>query len=295
LADQCSDVIAKLGTYTDARMMLAIGGRDSLGQNAAKLKAGADIVTGTPGRIAHLIKKGILITDKIEILVLDEVDTLLGDNFLECIRDIFQSLPKDVQVVCVSATITNDCMDTMKAFMRDPVSILIRPEDLSVASIKQFYVDCQDDRVKLAALFDLYERVSICQSVIFVNTRREACWLSEELTRKHHSVSLIHSELSQQERDEAMRELRSGATRVLIATDILARGIDVQQISVVINFSLPWDIENYIHRIGRSGRCGRKGIAINLVKRREYQMLEEIQRVFKTVVHELPADFADLI
>ena len=148
---------------------------------------------------------------------------------------------------------------------------------------------------KLETLCDLYETLAITQSVIFVNTRRKVDWLTEKMSSRHHTVSAIHGDLDQNARDIIMREFRSGSSRVLITTDLLARGIDVQQVSLVINYDLPTQPENYLHRIGRSGRFGRKGVAINFVTLDDWKMLVDIQRFYNVVVEELPENVADLI
>jgi translation initiation factor 4A len=186
-------------------------------------------------------------------------------GFTEQIYDIFQLLPQSTQVVLLSATMPQDVLEVTTKFMRDPVRILVKKAELTLEGIKQFYIAVEKEEWKLDTLSDLYETVTITQAVIFCNTRRKVDWLTEKLTARDFTVSAMHGDMDQNQRDMIMKEFRSGSSRVLIATDLLARGIDVQQVSLVINYDLPANRENYIHRIGRGGRFGRKGVAINFV------------------------------
>ena len=171
----------------------------------------------------------------------------------------------------------------------------MKRDELTLEGIKQFYVDVGQEAHKLDTLCDLYETLAITQSVIFANTRRKVDWLTAAMQEKDFTVSATHGDMDQNSRDVIMREFRSGSSRVLITTDLLARGIDVQQVSLVINFDLPAQPENYLHRIGRSGRFGRKGVAINFCSAEELKILEDIQRFYHTVIEQLPSNVADLI
>lgn len=168
-------------------------------------------------------------------------------------------------------------------------------DELTLEGIKQFYVDVNKEDYKKDTLEDLYETLPITQSVIFVNTRRKVDWLTDAMTAKDHTVSAIHGEMNQNQRDVIMREFRTGASRVLITTDLMARGIDVQQVSLVINYDLPTQPENYLHRIGRSGRFGRKGVAINFATREDMRMISDIQRFYNVQIQELPSDIVDIL
>ncbi|KAL6778477.1 EIF4A [Auxenochlorella protothecoides x Auxenochlorella symbiontica] len=179
--------------------------------------------------------------------------------------------------------------------MNKPVRILVKRDELTLEGIKQFYVDVGMEDYKLDTLCDLYETLAITQSVIFANTRRKVDWLTDKMRERDHTVSATHGDMDQNTRDVIMREFRSGSSRVLITTDLLARGIDVQQISLVINFDLPNNPENYLHRIGRSGRFGRKGVAINFVSKDDERLLQDIQKFYNTVIEELPSNINDLI
>ena len=178
--------------------------------------------------------------------------------------------------------------------MRDPERILVNRESLTLEGIKQFYVAMELEKYKLDCLCDLYESLSISQCIIFVNNRKKVEWLSEQMDARDFTVSSIHAEMNQSERSSIMSQFRTGSSRVLIATDVIARGIDVQQVSLVVNFELPTQKENYIHRIGRSGRYGRKGVAINLISGDEVRQMKEIEGYYSTIVDTLPENLATI-
>jgi len=171
----------------------------------------------------------------------------------------------------------------------------VKRDELTLDGIKQFYVMVEREEWKLDTLCDLYETLTITQAMIFVNTRRKVEWLTEKMHARDFTCSAIHADLDQKERELIMREFRSGSSRVLITTDVLARGIDVQQVSLVINYDLPTNRENYIHRIGRGGRFGRKGVAINFLTAEDVRTLREIEQFYNTQIEEMPMNVADLI
>ena len=185
-----------------------------------------------------------------------------------------------------------DVLEVTTKFMRDPVRILVKKDELTLEGIKQFYIAVEKEDWKLDTLSDLYETVTITQAVIFCNTRRKVDWLTDKLTARDFTVSAMHGDMDQAQRDLIMKEFRSGSSRVLIATDLLARGIDVQQVSLVINYDLPANRENYIHRIGRGGRFGRKGVAINFVTQDDVRMMREIEQFYSTQIEEMPMNVA---
>ncbi|KAF3447284.1 hypothetical protein FNV43_RR12466 [Rhamnella rubrinervis] len=233
--------------------------------------------------------------DHIRMFVLDEADEMLSRGFKDQIYDIFQLLPSKIQVGVFSATMPPEALEITRKFMNKPVRILVKRDELTLEGIKQFHVNVDKEEWKLETLCDLYETLAITQSVIFVNTRRKVDWLTDKMRGRDHTVSATHGDMDQNTRDIIMREFRSGSSRVLITTDLLARGIDVQQVSLVINYDLPTQPENYLHRIGRSGRFGRKGVAINFVTRDDERMLFDIQKFYNVVIEELPANVADLL
>jgi len=259
------------------------------------LKRGPHIVIGTPGRVNDMINRGALKTDNLKLFALDEADELLSRGFTEQIYDIFQYLHGEIQVCLFSATIPPDVLKMAHKFMRNPVQILVKKEQLTLEGIKQYYVAVGDEAHKLDTLCDLYEHLTITQAIIFCNKKRSADWLQQQLAQRDFTVSLLHGELDQRNRSLVMREFRSGSSRVLVSTDLIARGIDVQQVSLVINYDLPSSLENYIHRVGRSGRFGRKGVAINLVTDDATQDLRAIEAHYSTKVDELPADLGTIM
>ncbi|EPY50251.1 translation initiation factor eIF4A [Schizosaccharomyces cryophilus OY26] len=294
LAQQIQKVVVALGDLMNVECHACIGGtlvRDDM----AALQAGVHVVVGTPGRVHDMIQRRALPTDAVQMFVLDEADEMLSRGFKDQIYDIFQLLPPSAQVVLLSATMPQDVLEVTTKFMRDPIRILVKKDELTLEGIKQFYVAVEKEEWKLDTLCDLYETVTVTQAVIFCNTRRKVDWLTEQLTERDFTVSSMHGDMDQAQRDTLMHEFRTGSSRILITTDLLARGIDVQQVSLVINYDLPANRENYIHRIGRGGRFGRKGVSINFVTNEDVRMMREIEQFYNTHIEEMPMNIADLI
>ena len=293
LAQQTHQVISQIGEYLadgQAFCHTFIGGT-RVQEDLKKVQAGVIVAVGTPGRVADIIRRGALRTENLRVLVLDEADEMLSQGFSDQIYDIFKFLPKDIQVALFSATMPDDVLELTKKFMRNPTRILVKRESLTLEGIKQFFVAVEEEH-KLDTLMDLYESVSIAQSVIFANTRRKVDWIAEQLNSNNHTVSSMHAEMLKGDREKVMATFRSGSSRVLVTTDLVARGIDVHHVNIVINFDLPANKENYLHRIGRGGRYGRKGVAINFVSQRDVDLLKEIEAHYHTQIEELPMDFA---
>jgi len=294
LANQIQKVALALGDYNNVRCHSCIGGT-SVRDDIDKLRDGQHIIVGTPGRVYDMIGKRNLRVDDLITFVLDEADEMLSRVFKDQIYDIFKTLPPNVQVCLFSATMAPEILDLTTKFMRDAVRILVKKDELTLEGIRQFYVAIEKEEWKLDTLCDLYETLTITQAIIYCNTRRKVDFLADQLAKRDFTISTMHAELDQKERDLVMREFRSGSSRVLISTDLLARGIDVQQVSLVINFDLPQNMENYLHRIGRSGRFGRKGVAINFVTNSDVRTMKDIERYYHTQIEEMPMDIADLI
>lgn len=293
LALQIQKVVLTIGMHLDVSVHASIGGTSFVDDMDA-LNAGAQIVVGTPGRVLDMIERRCLKTNRLKMFILDEADEMLSSGFTEQIYNIFKFLPKDNQIVLLSATMPQDVLELTTQFMRNAVRILVKKDELTLEGIKQFYVNVEEEKYKLDCLRDLYDSISITQAVIFCNTRRKVEWLTEQLTLSKFTVSAIHADLSQKERDTIMKEFRTGSSRILISTDLLARGIDVQQVSLVINFDLPSNKENYIHRIGRGGRFGRKGVAINFVTAKDVGSMREIEKFYSTQILELPSNVSEI-
>jgi ATP-dependent RNA helicase len=316
LAVQIQKVILALGDFMNVQCHACIGGTN-LGEDIRKLDYGQHVVSGTPGRVFDMIKRRVLRTRAIKMLVLDEADEMLNKGFKEQIYDVYRYLPPATQVCLISATLPHEILEMTSKFMTDPIRILVKRDELTLEGIKQFFVAVEREEWKFDTLCDLYDTLTITQAVIFCNTKRKVDWLTEKMREANFTVSSMHGDMPQkvsfnerrienikhlrlylfflQERDEIMKEFRSGQTRVLITTDVWARGIDVQQVSLVINYDLPNNRELYIHRIGRSGRFGRKGVGINFVKSDDIRILRDIEQYYSTQIDEMPMNVADLV
>eukprot|EP00090_Calanus_glacialis_P009524 TRINITY_DN1790_c0_g1_i1.p1 TRINITY_DN1790_c0_g1~~TRINITY_DN1790_c0_g1_i1.p1 ORF type:complete len:417 (+),score=123.18 TRINITY_DN1790_c0_g1_i1:57-1307(+) len=294
LAQQIQKVVMSLGDYMGAQCHACIGGT-SVREDMRKLDEGQHIVVGTPGRVFDMISRKILRPNYIKQFVLDEADEMLSRGFKDQIYDVFRHLNQETQVILLSATMPDEVLEVTSRFMREPIRILVKKEELTLEGIRQFYISVEREEWKLDTLCDLYETLTITQAVIFSNTRRKVDWLTEKMHERDFTVSAMHGDMDQKERDVIMREFRSGSSRVLITTDLLARGIDVQQVSLVINYDLPTNRENYIHRIGRGGRFGRKGVAINFITEEDKRALQDIEKFYNTQIDEMPMNVADLI
>ncbi|KAI8644605.1 ATP-dependent RNA helicase eIF4A [Parasitella parasitica] len=295
LATQIHKVVLALGDFMGVKCHACIGGT-SIGEDIAALNKGVHIVVGTPGRIHDMIQnRRALKTEKMKLFVLDEADEMLSRGFKDQIYDIFQLMPPTVHSVLLSATMPAEVLEVTTKFMEKPAKILVKRDELTLEGIKQFYIAVDKEEWKLDTLCDLYETVTITQAVIFCNTRRKVDWLTDKLQAREFTVSAMHGDMDQNQRDIIMKEFRSGSSRVLITTDLLARGIDVQQVSLVINYDLPANRENYIHRIGRGGRFGRKGVAINFVSNDDVRTMRDIEQFYNTQIEEMPMNVADLI
>ncbi|OXB71053.1 UNVERIFIED_CONTAM: hypothetical protein H355_009340 [Colinus virginianus] len=289
LAQQIQKVVLALGDYLHVRCHACVGGtvvRDDI----AKLRSGVHMVVGTPGRVHDMMEKRHLRVDDIRLFVMDEADEMLSRGFKSQIYDVFKKLPSDVQVALFSATMPQDILELTTKFMRSPMRILVKNDELTLEGIRQFYIYVEKEEWKLETLCDLYETLTITQAIIYCNTRNKVNWLTTKMQARDFTVSSMHGDMDQKTREMIMREFRSGSTRVLITTDLLARGIDVQQVSLVINYDIPGTKENYIHRIGRSGRFGRKGVAINFVTTNDVTVLKEIEQHYTTQIEEMPVE-----
>ena len=294
LAVQIQKVILALGDYMNVQCHACIGGT-SIGDDMRKLDYGQHVVSGTPGRVFDMIQRRSLRTRSVKMLILDEADEMLNKGFKEQIYDVYRYLPPATQVCLISATLPHEILEMTSKFMTDPIRILVKRDELTLEGIKQFFVAVEREEWKFGTLRELYETLTNKQAVIFCNTRSKVDWLTDKMRLADIPVSSMHGDMDQKERNIIMREFRSGVSRVLITADVLARGIDVQQVSLVINYDLPNNRELYIHRIGRSGRFGRKGVAINFVKNDDIRILRDIEQYYSTQIDEMPMNVADLI
>ena len=290
LALQIEGVIKNISKYMNIDVNLSVGG-NAVRDNIDALLKNPHIVIGTPGRVLDMINKKALDTRSLRLMVLDEADEMLSKIFSNQIYDIFRFLPNNIQVGLFSATMTPEFFRLSDCFMRDPVRILVKNEELTLEGIKQFYINMEHNEYKYDTLCDLYDMCSISQTIIYCNSRNMVEDLYRRLCNDNFSCDCIHGDLSQEERNKIMEEFRNGTSRILISTDLLSRGIDVQQVSLVINYDIPNNIESYIHRIGRSGRFGRKGTSINFLTRYDVKKMKDIEEYYNILVEELPADF----
>jgi translation initiation factor 4A len=294
LANQIQQVTVALGDFLAVRTHACVGGT-AVRDDIRALQQGAQIVVGTPGRVFDMINRRALKLDDVQMFALDEADEMLSAGFKDQIYEIFKFLPQDVRVALFSATMPLEILELTGRFMQDPIRILVKRDELTLEGIKQYYVAVEREDFKFDTLCDLYDTLTITQAIIYCNTRRKVDWLTDRMTEMDFTVSAMHGDMDQRERDVIMREFRSGSSRVLITTDLLARGIDVQQVSLVLNFDIPVNRENYIHRIGRSGRFGRKGVAVNFLTQSDVRYLRDIEQFYNTQIEEMPENIAKLV
>lgn len=292
LAVQTQDLCNNIGHHMGITAYACVGGR-SFAEDVRRLQSGVHIVSGTPGRVFDMIKNKNFDTKGLKVLVLDEADEMLGKGFKAQIHDIYRIIPP-LQVVLISATLPADVLEMTRKFMTEPFSILVKRDEVTVDSIQQYFVAVDEEKNKFDTLIDLYEQLSASQSVIFCNTRSKVDLIAKKLRKEKFSISSMHGEMPQEERDQVMRKFRDGESRVLISTDLWSRGIDVEKISMVVNYDLPLHRELYIHRIGRSGRLGRVGIAITFVNRDQMRQLRDIEQFYGTHIEELPDTVAGM-
>jgi translation initiation factor 4A len=229
------------------------------------------------------------------LIVLDEADEILSQGFQSQLYNIFQYLTDQVQVVMFSATIKEELHEISNKIMRDPIKILVKSEMLTLEGISQFYISFQNDQDKIEALKDLYNFISMSQSIIYCNSVKRVVDLYHVMKSSGFPVCCIHSDMDKQDRQNAYQEFKSGKYRVLISSNVTARGIDIQQVSTVINFDLPKCVDTYLHRIGRSGRWGRKGVGINFITNYDTDKMKEIESHYGTQIKEFPSTYTTLL
>ena len=308
LARQTYNVIKGLSQYTKITIKEVIGGLrkfegnsgsrfDRNNRNSQKDEDNTTehIVVGTPGKVLDDLVKGRIDNKNLKIFVLDEADEMLSKGFSEQIENIFRYLSRNVQIGLFSATLPNEILKLTEEFMNDPFKILVKTDELTLEGLKQYYVDIGEERNKYETLCDLYGTFMVTQSIIYCNTKKKVHNLTSKMRDNNFMVSCLYGDMPQLERNKIMESFRSGETRVLITTDVLARGIDIQQISLVINYDLPLEVETYLHRIGRTSRYGKKGLAISLVTNQDYDLLKRIEKYYATQINELPSDIDKLI
>jgi superfamily II DNA/RNA helicase len=294
LAKQIYDVISSIGgMMTGLTLRLLVGGTSTAEDAADLRKSVPHIIVGCPGRVFDMIRRNHIQGTNVNMLVLDEADEMLSAGFNDQIYNIFQYMPSDIQVVLFSATMPPELYTLTEKFMRSPVNIQVKAEQLTLEGIQQHYVALDDDVQKYLTLKDLFKTISVSQCIIFCNSTKRVADLHEAMLFDGFPVCCIHSGMEKGERDKAYQDFKAGVHRVLISSNVTARGIDIQQVSTVINFDMPQDVHIYLHRIGRSGRWGRKGVGINFVTRRDMRIKKEIEVYYGTIITELPVNFME--
>jgi superfamily II DNA/RNA helicase len=295
LSIQTGTVMRGIGSMMkNLRVQVLVGG-SSIDEDISNLKSNVPhVITGCPGRVYDMMRRNHIISKNIKLVVLDEADEMLSSGFKEQVYNIFQHFNNNIQVALFSATLPDHIQGITSKFMRDPVKIQVRAEQLTLEGIAQYYVAIEDDRQKYLTLKDLYSFMSVSQCIIYANSVKRVSALYDAMMEDGFPVCRIHSGMDKSDRDKAFADFRGGTFRVLISSNVTARGIDIQQVSVVINFDIPKDVHTYLHRIGRSGRWGRKGVGINMITRRDMSKLKEIEQYYSTQIKEMPSSFDTL-
>jgi translation initiation factor 4A len=289
LTMQTSNVVKNLGVMMDGlRVQTLYGGLHIDEGNGFLNRNIPHVICGCPGRVNDMVRRDRIDVKGIKLVILDEADEMLSSGFKEQIYNIFQRLNEKIQVALFSATMPSHLMSIINKIMQNPVHISVKSEMLTLEGISQYYVAVEDDRQKYATLKHIFSFLTVSQCIIYCNSVKRVADLHEAMLEDNFPVSCIHSDMDKSARDKAFNDFRCGSSRVLISSNVTARGIDIQQVSVVINFDLPKCIHTYLHRIGRSGRWGRKGVGINFITRRDIQKMREIESHYVCEIRELP-------
>ena len=296
LTKQIAGVFTSLSSVMkDVHVKTLVGGTSSEEDMRCLRKNTYHVIVGCSGRVYDMLRRNVLITTNIKLVIVDEADEMMANGFKDQLYDIFQYLSNDVQVALFSATMSSDMDHIINIITKDPVRIIVKKEGLTLEGIHQYYVALEDDKHKYEALKDLYSSMSVSQCIIYCNSVKRVSDLHSAMITDGFPVCCIHSNMEKSARDESLADFRNGKYRILVSSNVTARGIDIQQVSIVINFDLAKCIHTYLHRIGRSGRWGRKGIGINFITRRDISKMKEIEQHYSTQVEELPINFIDTI
>jgi superfamily II DNA/RNA helicase len=292
LSTQSAKVATSIGSMMKNLRVSTLFGGSSVNEHSNFLKKSAPhIICGCPGRVLDMMQRSNITSKQIKLVILDEADEMLSQGFKEQVYNIFQHLDSSVQVALFSATLPEIVYPLINKIMRNPVKITVKTEQLTLDGISQVFIAINDDREKYIELKNIFAFISVSQCIIYCNSVKRVADLYEAMRDDEFPVCCIHSSMDPADRDVAFNEFKSGSSRVLISSNITARGIDVQQVGTVINFDLPKDPHAYLHRIGRSGRWGRKGCAINLITRRDIPKIKEIENYYGCEINEMPANF----
>jgi translation initiation factor 4A len=293
LASQTDNVVKNISNYMDISSLLLVGGT-SVEKNKADIKKNKpQIVVGTPGRVHDMLRRKYLKMDHLKLIILDEADEMLGRGFKDQVYKIFTFMPNDVQIGLFSATLSEEVLELSESFMKHPTKILVKADQLTLQGIAQYYINLQNDEMKFECIKDIFSAINVSQAIIYCNSTDRVNDLAEAMIEDNFPVKKIHGKMLDSERKQIYKDFKNGGCRVLITSDLFARGIDVQQVSIVINFDIPRNENTYLHRIGRSGRWGRKGIAINFTTRFDNNKLNRFKEFYKTDILEMPSNFTE--
>ena len=284
--------MSSIGSMMDGlRVKTLFGGSSTEEQSGFLKKTSPHIICGCPGRVHDMMRRGNITTKTIKLIILDEADEMLSQGFKEQVYNIFQYFDNNIQVALFSATLSEEIQPIINKIMRNPVEITMKAEMLTLEGISQYFVAVEDDRQKYLTLKDIFSAISLSQCIIYCNSVKRVADLYEAMSEDVFPVCCVHSNMDTKDREHAFNEFKNGSCRVLISSNVTARGIDIQQVSTVINFDIPKDVHTYLHRIGRSGRWGRKGVGINFITRRDIPKLKEIEEYYACQINEMPSNF----
>jgi translation initiation factor 4A len=295
LSTQTAKVISGLGSFMDGLKIQTLFGGSAVEEGSSfSNKNIPHIICGCPGRVNDMIRRDRISSKTIKLIILDEADEMLSAGFKEQVYNIFQHLNCDVQVCLFSATLPDGINNITEKIMRNPIRISVKREQLTLEGISQYFIAINDDREKYITLKNIFSFITLSHTIIYCNSIKRVQDLYEAMGEDGFPVCRIHSNMDKTERDKAFNDFRNGTSRVLISSNVTARGIDIQQVSVVINFDLPKCVHTYLHRIGRSGRWGRKGVGINFITRRDVVQIKKIEEHYSTQINEMPGELSFL-
>ena len=289
LASQTNNVIKTLGKMMNIKTSLTTG-TISVNDNIKEIEQQPHIIVGCPGRLNDMLRRHKVNVSNLKLLILDEADEMLSVGFKDQVYQIFQNLPETIIVSLFSATLPKELEDLTNKFMRDPIKILVKNEMLTLEGISQYYIALETDNDKFNTIKDLFGWISSSQAIIYCNSLKRVSDLYSAMIKDEFPVCCIHSGMDKEQRNETYNDFKNGKHRVCISSNVTARGIDIQQVSTVINFDIPKCAHTYLHRIGRSGRWGRKGVAINFVTKYDIHIMRGIEQLYETEIKELTQD-----
>jgi ATP-dependent RNA helicase DeaD len=279
LAIQVAEEITRIGRHSNVRVVPIYGGQ-SYDRQIRALEHGVQVVIGTPGRVIDHIRRGTLHLDQVRTLVLDEADEMLDMGFIEDVEFILQQVPDERQTLLFSATVPEPIARLAQRYLRDPVHVVINPEHLTVPQTEQWYYELREHE-KVEGLTRILDIEDAERTIIFCRTKKRVDELTEALQARGYSAEALHGDLNQTQRLRVLKRFREGTSEILVATDVAARGLDIENVTHVVNYDLPQDPESYVHRIGRTGRAGRPGTAITLIHPKEFRQLRLFERVLR--------------